>query len=58
MRITEVTPKRRDGTKVLCNGCGKWTQADDAIVDLDGPPYLYYCELACFRRAAKLEVTP
>lgn len=51
MRIETVYPKRRDGSKVTCQECGAWTLTDEGIVDLDGPPFVFYCTVSCLRTA-------
>ena len=42
MNIQPINPPLRDGQKVRCCACGKWTS--DAVADLNGPAFeAYYC---------------
>ena len=52
MRIEPINPPLREGQTVVCARCGSLCH-EEAIVDLDGPPFVHYCNLACFRRAKR-----
>jgi hypothetical protein len=56
MRIQKgVVPKARQGSVVFCHECQHAVEQNESIMDLDGPPFRFYCSIQCFRAERERE---
>jgi hypothetical protein len=51
-----TNPPARNGDAVFCSTCSTRLEQKDAVLDLDGPPFRFYCDVLCLRADRQREV--